>query len=306
VSAARAAWCGLSGNARGALWMALAALSFALQGVFVKSLAGRIDPLEIVFFRCAVGLLATLPFALRPALDGIRTRRPGLHLARGAIGAVNMFCVFFALSHMPLAEATAISFSSPLFMIVLAVLFLGERVHWRRWSATAVGFLGVVVMLRPSAGAIQSAALVALLGAFLVATVGVMIKKLTATERPVTILFYFGVVASLVSVAPAIAVWVTPTAEDLVALVAVGLFGVVAQLCVIGAYRAGEATAVTPFAYAQILFAALFGALLFAEVPGAVAVAGAAIVVISTLYIARREARLKGVGVTAVEPAARG
>ncbi len=291
-----------AGNVEGALWMIGAALSFALQAVAVKTLTPRLDPVEVVFFRCAFGFVVTLPFALHPGIGGLRTRRLRLHVARGLIGALNMFAVFYALSHMLLAEATAISFSSPLFMIVLAVLFLGEPVHWRRWTATAVGFLGVLVVLRPGTEAFQPAALVALAGALMVATVGVLIKKLAATERPATILFYFGLVATLASAGPAALVWRTPSGEDWPLLAFVAVLGVLAQVCVIRAYRAGEATAVTPFAYAQLLFAGVFGFALFGEVPDAVAVAGAAIIVASTLYIVRREARLRRAALTRAHP----
>lgn len=285
-------WLILPGNVRGAIWILLASLLFTIMSAMVKSVGARLDSFEIGFFRCAFGLLAVLPFMLRAGPAAFQTRRPVMHLMRGLLGTTAMFCGFYALTHLPLAEATAIGFASSLFVIVLAVLFLGEAVRWRRWTATVVGFVGVLVMVGPGGHGLDPAMLVALFGTLCVATVSVVIKRLSATESPLSIVFSFGVVSTVVSAAPAAMVWQTPTADELALLVLIGAIGTAAQSCGIRGFRAGEATAVAPFDYSRLLFAGVLGYAIWGDVPTTYTLAGACLIVASTLYIARREAAL--------------
>ncbi len=284
-------WRRLPANIRGALWVVAAGALFSVMAAVVKILGNRLDSFQIAFFRALFGLAAVLPFVWQEGLPRLRTRRPGMHLLRGVMGVSAMLCGFYAITHLPLADAVSLSFTRPLFLVPLAVLFLGERVRARRWAATAVGFLGVVVMLRPT-GAIEPAAFVALAGALLVAGVSVLLKKLAATETPATILFYFGVISSTVALGPALYVWIAPTLGELLLLMLVGALAAAAQSFMIRAFAVAEATAVAPFDYVRILYAGLIGYALFAEVPDRWTVLGATIVAASTLYIARREAWL--------------
>ncbi|MEQ9333139.1 MAG: DMT family transporter [Thalassobaculum sp.] len=290
--AAEARWLAWPGNLRGALWIVLASILFTVMSAMVKTVGSRLDSFEIGFFRCAFGLLTIVPFMLRVGPDSLRTDRPFLHLWRGLLGTTAMFCGFYSITHLPLADATAIGFASTLFMIVLAVLFLGETVRWRRWTATAVGFLGVLVMVGPGGHGPSPAMAAALFGALCVATVSVVIKKLSQTESPLSILFSFGIVSTAASAGPAILVWQTPTFGELALLVLIGVIGTVAQNCGIRGFRAGEATAVAPFDYSRLVFAGLLGFLLFGDVPSPQTLMGAGLIVASTLYIARREAAL--------------
>lgn len=288
----QAAWSGLGGNTRGAVWMLLSATSFAGMAASVKFLGQDMDPWEVTFFRCLFGLFAVLPFTLRLTRAQILTPRWPLHLVRAVLGYISMFLGYYALTHLPLADATALSFAKPLFLLVLAVLFLGESVRWRRWTATLVGFAGILVMVRPFQGALDPAMLVALLAALSVAIVSVLVKRMAKTEHPVTMIVYFGVVTSLVSLPPALTVWRWPTAEEYLLLGLVGALGSLGQSLAIRALEAGEATAVTPFEYARMPIAILMGWLLFDSLPDHWTFIGAALVIGSTLYIARREARL--------------
>lgn len=281
----------MSANGRGAVWIVLSTVFFTGQAVGVKSLAGQIHSMEIVFFRLLLGGLFILPFAVRHG--GLRTKRPGLHLSRGVAGVAAMSCMYYAVTKLPLADVTAIAFTKALFTVVLAVLVLRETVGWRRWSATAAGFAGVLLMVRPGFGTFEPAVGVALLGAFLVATVVTLIKKLSETERPSTIIVYFSTVGALLTLGPALLVWRTPSGEELLILALLTLSGTIAQALGIRGWAVGEASAMAPIGYAQLLFAALFGFVLFSEVPDAWTIAGAAVIVASTLYIARRES-LKG------------
>ncbi|MDP6872152.1 MAG: DMT family transporter [Alphaproteobacteria bacterium] len=281
----------LPGNARGALWIVLGCIMFSSMTTVVKLLGGTFDSFQLAFFRALFGLIAVAPFFFRFGLGVVRTRRLGLQLMRAVCGSCAMLCGFYAITHLPLADAVSISYARALFLIPLAVLFLGEVVRMRRWSATAIGFVGVIIMLRPG-GEIEPATLVAVLGAFLVAVVTVMIKKLSTTESPESMLFYFGAVSSLVALGPALMVWRAPTFAELSFLMAIGALGAAGQYCMIRAYRIGEATALLPFDYTRLLFAGAIGFLLFAEIPDNWTVTGALIVVAATLYIGIREARL--------------
>ena len=247
----------------------------------------------MAFFRALFGLLAVLPFFLRFGLGLVRTQRLGMHLVRSLCGACAMLCGFYAITHLPLADAVSISYARALFLIPLAVLFLGEVVRLRRWTATAIGFVGVIVMMRPG-------------GRYRAGDMGRGNRrlpgrrghnhdqKIVGTERPETLLLYFGVISSLVALAlgPALLVWRTSTLVELAFLMAIGTLGAAGQYCIIRGYRIGEATALLPFDYTRLIFAGVIGFLWFAETPDASTLTGAAIVVGATLFIGIREARL--------------
>lgn len=293
AAGARGRFDALAPNLRGAIWVVLAAALFVVMGTLTKLLADRFESAQMGFFRVLFGLLAVLPFVARMGPRQLATGRLWLHLVRGLGGGMAVLCGFYAVMHLSFADAVAISYARMLFVIPLAVLFLGETVRVRRWTATAVGLVGVLIMLRPH-GEVELATWVALLGALLVAGVSIMVKRLAETERPETLLFYFGVTSTLVTLLPALAVWRQPTAWELVLLLAIGGSGAAAQYCMIQGYKSGEATAVIPFDYARLIFAAAVGIVLFAEYPDVWTIVGAAVIVAATLYIALREAKLKG------------
>lgn len=281
----------LPDNVRGALWVMVGCVMFSAMMTLVKGLGGTFDSFQLAFFRALFGLFAIVPFVLRLGPGVLRTRRFGMHLLRGMLGASAMLCGFYAITHLSLADAVSISYARALFLIPLAVLFLGEVVRMRRWTATAIGFVGVIVMLRPG-GEAEAATFVALAGALLVAVVTILIKKLAATERPETLLFYFGVISSSVALVPALMVWESPTYDELALLMLIGACGASGQYCMIRGFKIGEATALLPFDYTRLVFAGVIGYFVFFELPDAWTVTGAAIIVGSTLYIGLREARL--------------
>ncbi len=289
----RAAWYGLSANGRGALFMLAAACFFAANSALVKSLlVSGLGPLQITFVRLAVGALAILPFVWRAGPASLRTRHPGVHALRAVAGGGAMVCGIAALDTLPLADYTALSFSQPLFAVILAILVLGERVGWRRWAATLAGFLGVVVMVRPGSGSFEAEALLAVAMAFGIAVAVILAKRLPAEESQVTMLFYFSAATSLAFAWPALAAWQAPSPLQAVGLVGFGLGGLVTQALMIAAFRTGEASVVAPFDYCKLLVAGVLGFALFGEVPDGWTLAGAAVIVAATLYIAHREARL--------------
>ena len=291
IAGLKETWIGLSPNARGALWALAGSLFMSFTAVLVKYLGNELNSFEVAFFRALFGFLAIAPFVLRPGSGGIRTTRPGLHTIRGLMGGAAMLSGFYAVTVLPLALATSLSFSRSLFMIVLATFFLGEVVRARRWTATLLGFAGVMVMLRPTT-AMDPAAFYSLFSAFMVASVMVATKKMATTEPPVRVIFYAGFFGTLVSVGPAIFLWETPSLTQLALMILLGVVGAMGTNCMVRALSAGEATVVAPVEYVRILFAAIFGFFLFAETPDIWTGVGAVIVVGSTLYIALREARL--------------
>ncbi|MEQ8346685.1 MAG: DMT family transporter [Sneathiellaceae bacterium] len=289
------AWLALSDNTRGIVWMLVSGVLFSCMAALIKHVGTHFDAMQMAFFRTAFGLLAILPFVfLSGGLKVIRTRRFGGHLMRGLCGATAMFAMFYAISELPLAEATAYTFTKPLFLVLLAALFLGEKIRLRRATATAVGFSGILLMMQGQGfrGELEWAAVVALGGAAMVAVVVVQVKRLMRTEAPITVLFWFGVISTLLTAIPALLVWVHPTWEELLLLIAIGVTGASAQSCLIRGYRVAEATVIAPFDYVRLLYAGAFGFFLFGEVPGWWMLAGAGVVVAATLYIAFRETQL--------------
>ena len=288
----RATWCAVPGNHRGAIWMLIGATGFTLNGALVKLLgAGGMHPFEISFGRALVALVAMLPFIWRAGPGVLRSNHLRVHLVRGVAGGTAMICAFYALTKIPLADFTALSFTTPLFILLLAGLILGERVGPRRWGAVAVGFLGVLVMTRPGAGAFDPNALGVLVMALGISIAVVLVKRLPPSESQVTLLTYFCLISMAMSAVPAALVWRLPTATEALLLTAVGVLGIGSQSLMIRAFRAGEASFVAPFEYSRLLFAAALGFFLFVETPDPWSYLGAAIIVAATLYLARQGSR---------------
>lgn len=304
AEALRLSWRSLPPNLKGACWMLASCIGFSVMVCFVK-LAGRaLSSFEVTFFRCFFGLVAILPLIAWHGIGALRTRHLGMHAWRGVLGMAAMMCAYFGIARLPLATYTALSFSKPLFAIVLAVFVLGEIVRWRRWAATAVGFAGVLVMMRPGTEAFDPNALFAIGDALSIAILITVLKRLPAYEQPLAMLFYFGIVASPLALIPAMLHWVWPSPQTWLFLAVIGVTGALSQYFWIMAFRTGEASAVAPFDYSRLIFTGAVGIVFFAEVPDAWTLAGAGLIVASTVYLARREAR-HGSNPSKVEIAAR-
>lgn len=275
---------------RGIVLKIAAVTVFSIMDMTVKWLSARYPTVQIIFCR---SLFAFVPLAFflwrNGGLDLLKTKRPAGHLLRAAVGAGALYCFFWAFGHMPLADVVAIGFAAPLCMTAMSVWLLGERVGLRRWSAVAVGFLGVLLMVRPGVGTVQGAALVALLGTLLYSFGIILVRKLSETERSATIVFYFTIGGTVVFGAALPAFWVTPTGADAVLLVLIGFLGGIGHLLITRAYQLAPIAVIAPFDYMAILWATGFGFIIFGDLPGWMTVAGAAIVVASGLYILHRE-----------------
>lgn len=289
-----AGWSRLSGNLRGILWITAGTILFALTDVAVKALGRTFHPFELALFRYGVGLVMLAPVFVHMGVARLRTRRIGLHLTRLVLACTAQIGIFISVINLKLADATAISFSKPLFTTVVAVILLSEIVSARRWGATVVGFLGVVIMVRPGAGAIDPVALIAVASALTFAVANVLIRVMARTEPPNRILFWYHIGGLAIFTGPALWVWRMPAGLEWVMLAAVGVLTTLGMICFVRAYSVGEANALGPMEYVRLIYAGLFGWFLFSELPDLWTVLGGAIIVGSTLYIARDEARRPG------------
>jgi drug/metabolite transporter (DMT)-like permease len=216
-----------------------------------------------------------------------------VHGLRSLFGLTAMTSWFTAVSLMPVADATAFTFTAPLFATLGAALVLKETVGPRRWAAVGVGFLGMLVILRPGAGALEGAAFVALAAALFMAAAKLTVKSLSRTEMPDTIVLYMGLFMTPVSLVPALFVWQWPSWTALAWLVLVGGLASVAQRAMARSFAAADASAVMPLDFSRLIFAAALGWLVFGEAPDAWTWAGAGVIFAATWYTARREAALR-------------
>jgi len=278
---------------RGIVLMLLSVLLFACMDVVVKWLGATYPTLQIVFFRSLFAFIPLSLFIFRGiGLAALRTRRPIQHVVRSLVGLMAMTSFFYAYSQMPLANAVAIGFAAPIFITALSVPLLGEKVGPRRWIAVLVGFIGVLVIVRPDAGVFHAAAPVALAGTVFYALAMIFVRRLGRTETSTAIVFYFTLCCTLVSGVFMPFVWVSPDAEGWALLILVGLLGGLAQMAMTNAVRLADISVVAPFDYTALLWTALFGFLIWSEVPGLSVWLGAVIVVASGVYILYREAHL--------------
>ncbi|MBP2302003.1 DMT family transporter [Azospirillum picis] len=279
----------------GILSMLAAMVLMTVMNALAKVLAEQYPLTEVTFFR---NLFALLPaIAMIAAAGGrrcLRTEHRLGHLWRSVIGLASMILLFWSYHLMPLANAVAISYSAPLFLTALSVPLLGERVGAYRWGAVLVGFAGVLVMVQPGPDMVDRATLVALTAAVCYALAMIAMRQLGRTERPVTTVFYFTVISTLLSALALPFAWVTPDGRALGMMALMGLAGGGAQYFSTRAYALASAVVVGPFSYASLIWAALLGWLVWGDVPAPHVLAGAAVVIASGLLILLRETRRKG------------
>ena len=294
----------LPANVRGALTILVAAMFFALMTLVIKLLGtgahagGRAMNVTQILFLRQVGMTAILlPTIWRHWPDNLRTEVPGWQALRVVAALVAMTCGFTAVINMPLADATAIGFAKSFFTTIFAILILHEVVGWRRWTATAVGFLGVVVMIRPfglgGSEAVSPYAIYALVGAAAAGLVMVVIRRLSRTDSNVTILTFQAVFVGLAMAAPAAWFWVWPTLAEWGLIALLGFLSIAGQWLNIQGYRLGEASVMAVLDYMRLIYATLLGWLFFAQLPDRYTWVGAGIVVAAAAYIIYREAQKK-------------
>jgi drug/metabolite transporter (DMT)-like permease len=258
--------------------------------VTAKYLSASLPSIEIAWIRFLVFALIMSPAMLPGSpLFALRTERRGLHLLRGAALLGSSLFFISGLRYLPIAEASATGFVSPLFVTALSIIFLGEKVGLRRWIATALGLLGVIIILRPGTGAFHPAAFFPLVSALAWACTLIMTRMLSGSERAVTTMTYSSIagVCMLSTLVPF--VWVAPTWHDILFGVFIGVASTAGQWIVVLAFRYADASVLAPFSYTQLLWVSILGFLVFGEVPDIWTITGAAFIVASGLYTAHRE-----------------
>lgn len=266
----------------------------ALLSALVKFTGARGIPVfEIILFR---NLFAFVPLGLyiwrTTGFSVLKTRRPFGHLTRACVGLVGMVCGFSAVQHLPLTEATALQFTSPLFMTALSAMLLSEKVGRHRWAAVFVGFIGVLIMARPVPGEMNVPGVtLGILSALGAAGAMVAIRQISDTEKGATIVFYFTLGGVVLGAAGSMFNWVTPDPETLGLLVLAGLIGGVGQLFLTEALRQAPIGVIAPFDYTQLVWATGLGLVIWGELPHPLTLVGAVIVAGSGVYILHRELR---------------
>jgi drug/metabolite transporter (DMT)-like permease len=277
---------------RAALWIVLSGICAVMMNVLIRVAAQTMHPFEVAFFRCLFGLVLVLPWLIKGGSALLRSRNSGFYLLRAGVGLVSMVTWFYGITVVPLATATAVNFTAPLFATIAAVLVLHEDVRLRRWSAVVIGFVGVLVIMRPGGERLDANLLILLLSAASAAMNNITVKFLARTEPPGRIVAMFMIYLTPLSLIPALFVWRWPEPSTLGALVGLGCLGTIAHLSVARALAAADASACAPFEFARLPFAALIGFLWFGEVTDVWTWVGAAIIAGSSVYVAYREARV--------------
>lgn len=282
----------------GALFIVLSELLLASMGAAVKAVAATGMGNEMtVFMRNLFGLLVLLPMVLRATPGLLRTEVPGMHLLRASAGVGAMYCFFYALGHLPLADGMLLKMTAPLFMPLIAWLWLAERLRPATIAAVSLGFVGVYLVLSPE-GEMTTVAVVGVAGGGLAAVAKTTVRRLGRSEPNLRVVFYFSSVALLISALPLLWAWQTPTLAQWQWLVAIGLLGSAGQLLMTRGYAIAPSGQVSPFSYFSVVFGAVYGYLFWGELPAASFVAGALIIALAgmlTLLSRRMVGSLPGV-----------
>ena len=273
--------------------MIVALFMFTLMGICIRLSAEHLPVIEVVFFRNFLAVLILLPLVARVGFGTLYMRRPKLFFLRAAINAAGMFCGFTALTLIPLAQMTALSFTTPLFVTIGAVLFLGEVIRARRIAAICVGFLGTLIILQPGVVDVTTGSLLALVHALTIAMASLIVKVLTRSDSQHAIVTWMVVMQAPLALIPSLWVWQWPDLLTWGFLWGMALSGTIAHLCFTRAFSLVDITALQPLEFIKLPFAVILAWVVFAELPGLWTFVGGAVIFASTVYITRREAATK-------------
>ena len=278
---------------RATILMVVALFLFACMSVFIRLSTNSLPVVEVVFFRNALAVVLLLPLIMHTGWSSLRMNRPKLFFLRAFINVGGMFAGFTALTLIPLAQVTALSFTGPIFVTIGAVLFLGEVIRARRIAGIIFGFFGTIVILQPGYTEISLGAIMALASTLSIAMASLIVKKLTATETPEASVTWMVVMQSPLALIPAIGVWEWPTLETWGYLWAMALTATIAHLCFTRAFRLVDITALQPLEFIKLPFAVFLAWIVFAEWPDLWTWVGGMVIFASTVYITQREAKAK-------------
>ena len=275
----------------GIFMMACAGLTIALLWAVLRYATDFMHPLYIVFWRSVFGALVLIPFILRQGLAVMHTDRLPMHFARSLTGFTAMIGIFYSVAHIPLAQAMAVNYSGPLFATLGAVLIFGEVLKIRRVAALVVGFLGVLIVLRPGVDSFSWGMAAALLGAASMAASMLLIRSLGQTENNQAIVVYGNTLSLPLALLLALMFWQWPTLHEWMLLVVIGIMSTVAQLFLNRALTVAETGAIIPIDFLRLVFVSILGAVLYAQPVDEFMWLGGTIILCSVVYIARREAQ---------------
>jgi drug/metabolite transporter (DMT)-like permease len=278
---------------RGAIWMILAAACLTGMAAAVRHLSSGLPTFEIVFFRTILGLPIMLPWLLRSGIGAMRTRRLGMFAIRGVVTMTATTCFFWGLALVPLADATAIMFTRPMFGALLAMVVLHEMVRGRRWTGIVVGFVGVLIVVRPVFDELNAGVLLVLIAALFASAGAILVSHLARTEAPDTITMYHAITLTLLSAIPAALVWRTPGWDEVGWILAMGFFGTMGQRAMTRAFAAADVSIVLPVDFTRLIFAAAVGFALFGEAPEIWTWVGGTVIFASTVFLTRGETNTK-------------
>ncbi|TVR09132.1 MAG: DMT family transporter [Salinarimonadaceae bacterium] len=279
------------------------ALAFTMMATSIKYVSVRYPVGQIVFFRSFFALIPLLVWLAWSdhIVNALRTHNLRGHVLRSVINATGMICGFMALAYLPLSDAIAIGYASPLIVVALAAIILKETVRAYRWSAVGVGFAGVILMVTPQFGVVSpeladasraTGAMLAIAAAFFSAIGAIQVRRLTETERTGAIVFYFSMITTLIGLASALLGWNMPDATDFAILVFAGFCGGIGQILLTQSYRYGDASLIAPFEYTSMIWAVAFGWIVFDQLPESAVIGGAAIVISAGVFVIWREHQL--------------
>ena len=274
------------------MWLIASCAAMAGIAAIARHLATDMHPYLIMFFRLVTAQLCMLPWLISNGIDVLRTERLGLYAIRALFTCGAMLTWFYAITLVPIADITALSFIAPIFATVGAALILRETVRLRRWTATGIGFLGAMIILRPGLVELSSGHWAALASAAFGSVTVLIIKSLSRTENPTKVVFYVGLFLIPVSSILAWTVWETPSRDMWIWIALIGPVATFAHVTLVKAMSLADASAILPFDFARLPFAALLGWLAFGEVSDMWTWIGAAVIFTSGVYIGRREAQL--------------
>lgn len=286
-------WIFKTGFMQGALWANLMSIVGVINDALMCHLGSRLPVTQVTFFRFLLSTILLLPF-LSFKHNRLHLQNIPLHALRVLLGAAAIGLCCYSVTCMSLSQNTAIMFTEPLFFLPLAALFLNEKVHAIRWIATGIGFCGLVYLLNPTADVFSITAIVPVVSAILFALLDIVTKKIVHHESTLSMLLTFGAGCTLISLPFTLFTWVTPTMHELLLLLMLGVGANMIQVCLFYAFRAADASALAPFRYTELIFSALFGFLLFQQVPTQRVLIGSGVIILSTLYLILMERNHKG------------
>jgi len=268
----------------GCVFAMFAELCFVGMGSLVKLLSENLPSQNVLFFRNLFGLLVLSPLIFKLGVKTLKTDKLKWHFLRSLSGVSAMYCFFYALSELPLADAMLLKISAPLFIPIIAFIWLSEHISLRAIMAIVIGFLGVILVLKPT-GAVHIASLAGLMGGALAALAKVTIRRISDTEPTSRIVFYFGLISLTISVIPMFWFWQNPNSREWGLLILLGAFGTFGQLFLTKAYALAPASRIAPFTYSSILFAGIIGWVFWDEIITLLTVSGAFLIILAGILI---------------------